>query len=285
MTSNHQSKQVQKITALQHDDGSWGDFHSLSQPTKEQPMTTEQALRRLRVLGLTADDEPIRRALAYIERCFKGELSIPDRVEVKPDWSLFLNTMFAAWLRLFVPTHELATAVAARWAYVIENAFAGGSFQQARYDEAYRTALQPKGRRIDYFKSFVNFYPLALLPNALSPKTERRMFDYILDYPQDVYYIGYARPLRENPPVFASAQTSRYLATLELLAQYDVAPKKLAFAADWLNDNKDENGQWDLGAGANDGIYFPVSDSWRKAADRKRDCTQRIESLLKQLRR
>lgn len=30
-------------------------------------MTTEQALRRLRILGLTKDDEPIARALAYME--------------------------------------------------------------------------------------------------------------------------------------------------------------------------------------------------------------------------
>ena len=41
-----------KITALQHDDGSWGYFHSLSNPTPKQPMTTEQALRRLMNLGL-----------------------------------------------------------------------------------------------------------------------------------------------------------------------------------------------------------------------------------------
>jgi hypothetical protein len=45
------NKWVQKILELQHEDGSWGFFHSLSQPTKEQPMTTEQALRRLQILG------------------------------------------------------------------------------------------------------------------------------------------------------------------------------------------------------------------------------------------
>jgi hypothetical protein len=65
--SNHYNKWVQQILDFQHEDGSWGCFHTLSQPTKAQSMTTEQALRRLRILGLTKDDEPIARAIAYME--------------------------------------------------------------------------------------------------------------------------------------------------------------------------------------------------------------------------
>jgi len=59
----YNNKWVQQIISLQHDDGSWGYFHTLSKPTTSVPMTTEQALRRLFVLGLTKDDEPIKRAL------------------------------------------------------------------------------------------------------------------------------------------------------------------------------------------------------------------------------
>jgi hypothetical protein len=40
-------KWVKKILELQHKDGSWGYFHTLSKPTSKQPITTEQALRRL----------------------------------------------------------------------------------------------------------------------------------------------------------------------------------------------------------------------------------------------
>ncbi|NLM77193.1 MAG: hypothetical protein GX173_03790 [Ruminococcaceae bacterium] len=47
------SKWASQILTRQHDDGSWGHFRSLSNPTKAQPMTTEQALRRLRILGFT----------------------------------------------------------------------------------------------------------------------------------------------------------------------------------------------------------------------------------------
>ena len=34
-------KWAKKIIELQHDDGSWGYFHSLSNPTPKQPITTE----------------------------------------------------------------------------------------------------------------------------------------------------------------------------------------------------------------------------------------------------
>ena len=276
-------KWAKQITELQHEDGRWGYFHSLSQPTKAQPMTTEQVLRRLRILGFTAEDEPVRRALRYTERCLTGELSIPDYYEVKSDWPLFLNTIFATNIRLFVPQHKLAVSVAAQWAEVIEKSFSRGIFVQDYYDAAYKAVLRPKGKKIDYFKNFINFYPLALLPNMLSPKTERLMFDYILNYPNGIYYIGYSRSVSNLPPMFASLETSRYLAMLELLSQYSVARDKLAFAVDWLIQNQDENGQWDLGPKSNDGVYFPLSDSWRKAEDRKADCTNRINTLLSRL--
>ena len=110
------------------------------------------------------------------------------------------------------------------------------------------------------------------------------MFDYILSYPSGIYYLGCSRAILNFPPVFSSLETSRYLAMLELLSQYDAAHEKLASAVDWLNSNKDENGQWDLGPKVNDRVYFPLSDSWRKTEDRIADCTNRITVLLNNLK-
>ena len=210
-------------------------------------------------------------------------MRIPDRNEVKPDWPLFLNTMFAANIRLFMPEHRLAATVAAQWGEVIIKAFSKGKFVQTIYDEAYRVALRPKGGKIDYFKSFVNFYPLALLPNTLPPETESLMLDYVISYPEGIYYLGCLRSILDFPPVFASPETSRYLAMLELLSRYRAARDKLSFAVDWLYNNRDEKEQWDLGSRSNDRIYFPYSDSWRKTEDRKIDCTKRITALLNKL--
>ena len=62
-----ESKWAKKILAFQQDDGSWGYFHKLSNPSKEQPMTTEQAMRRLHILGFTKEDEPISCIMHYIK--------------------------------------------------------------------------------------------------------------------------------------------------------------------------------------------------------------------------
>lgn len=90
------TKWVRDILSLQHGDGSWGYFHSLSFPTKEQPMTTEQALRRLLVLGLDTTDAPIQRAVSYLEGALCGQIRTPDRVEKTHRWDIYMPLMLAA---------------------------------------------------------------------------------------------------------------------------------------------------------------------------------------------
>jgi hypothetical protein len=116
----------------------------------------------------------------------------------------------------------------------------------------------------------------------LTPETESRMLDYVISYPSGIYYIN-GKPLSVLPQEFASREASRYLAAVEILADYRLAGGKLGFVVEWLHKHRDENGQWDMGAKAKDGVYFPLSDSWRRPEDRKRDCTARIAKLIRKL--
>ena len=60
-------KIAEQIVALQNEDGTWGnEFHSLSIPNNKKPLTTEQALRRLKLLGFTIKDEPVRIPVKWI---------------------------------------------------------------------------------------------------------------------------------------------------------------------------------------------------------------------------
>ncbi len=59
MADYRNSKWASEIIELQKDDGSWGYFHTLSNPSKRNPITTEQAIRRLEILGYTINDKPI----------------------------------------------------------------------------------------------------------------------------------------------------------------------------------------------------------------------------------
>lgn len=276
------SKWASQILSLQHDDGSWGHFHTLSNPTKAQPMTTEQALRRLRILGFTKDDEPICRAMRYMER----NLANPEPTvfhEKKHDSKTYGDLMLAAWLRLFDSENELALSVTKKWASIIESAFADGAYSHDAYVAAYEARIGKKlNPKAGCLANFVVFYQMVLLQGMLLPATESVVLDYVLDYPTGMVYI-YNKPLRDLPEVFASKQANHYLAAIELLAGYAGAVKKLSFVVDWLMNNRGNDGLWDMGAVVKDSIHFPLSESWRNPTHRKADCTYRVSRILRQL--
>jgi len=276
------SKWARQIIALQQPDGSWGCFHTLSRPTRQRPITTEQALRRLRMLGFTQQDAPIGKALGYMRDCLAGRRQPPDGREKALNWDAFEAHMLATWIRIFVPDDPQALPVARLWADMVTRSFAGGAFSQENYAAEYRKRIPVlhKGERMI---ALSQFYMVNLLQGVLDTEIERRFADHILHAAGGMYYV-YNTKIADLPTPFASRMTSAYLAALEQLAGYVCAPEKLGFAADWLLAHK-TGGQWDLGAQAKDGIYFPLSDSWRKEEDRVRDCTLRIETLLQRLGR
>ena len=243
--------------------------------------TTEQALRRLMVLGFSNNDDPIRKTVDYMTACLSGERKMDNSWEKTHNWPLFTQLMLSSWIKIYEPDNELALAFAYRWADVIEKAFADGKYNHDDYVNTYVAQFESKprgGREID----FSAFYQISLLKGVLASRTESLLLDYLLSRPNGIYYV-YPKRLNKPPDVFASKNASWYLAALDILSGYDLSKDKLSFAVDWINKNRDESGQWDLGAKANDGVYFPLSDSWKSVKDRKADCTDRITNLLQKL--
>lgn len=278
----YENKWIKQIVDLQHEDGSWGCFHTLSQPTKAQPMTTEQALRRLRILGLTKNDETIARAITYMEHNLKQPQPTVFH-EKKHDSKTYGDLMLATWIRIFDPKNEVALVIAKKWANIITFAFQDGTYSNENYISAYEKEFIKLNPKAGCLADFVVFYQLALLPGLLERKVESAMLDYVLPHSRGIVYI-YNNPVNVLPEVFPSKKASWYLFAIELLSAYDSAPKKLEFVVKWLLDNRDADGMWDMGASVKDGIHFPLSDSWRKPEDRKCDCTARIVKLLKALK-
>ena len=189
--------------------------------------------------------------------------------------------ILATWIRRFTLDNPTANKVAKQWAYVISSAFEDGVYNHSQYVSAYYDILGMKsngGRLID----FMNFYPISMLANCLDEKTEIALMSYVLNKEDGIYYI-YDKPLSIIPKCFQSREASRYLGAIELLSKYKHAGDQLTFVADWLMDNKNINGKWDMGRIVNDKVYFPLSDDWRKKETREADCTERIENLLKKL--
>lgn len=279
MSMHKSGKWAKQIIELQHSDGSWGYFHT--QCYGDRSMTTEQALRRLERLGFTIEDECIQRAVAYMSDCLSGRRELPDRREKIHNWDIFTSLMLSTWIRRFTGGDAVANSAAAQWSEIITAAFAGGAYDDGAYKAAYTRVFGQKpagGRLID----FANFYVVSLMSDCLDERTCHRAVSYLLNHDSGIYYI-YPSRIADLPAQFESRATSGYLAAAELLARYRQAKDSLAFIADWLNDNRSANGGWDMGKGANDKVYLPLSDDWRSRERREADCTERICALLKAL--
>jgi hypothetical protein len=121
-------KWAKKIIELQQNDGSWGYFHSLSNPTPKQPMTTEQALRRLEILGFTMEDKPIKKAVKYMNDCLIGKNRIPDREEKTHNWNIFTSLILSTWIRIFTNENKPANSITKKWCKLINNSFANNNY-------------------------------------------------------------------------------------------------------------------------------------------------------------
>ena len=168
---NHKDgKLANKIIELQNDDGTWGQaFHSLSQTNKRYPLTTEQALRRLKVLGFSINDTPIRKAVDCMISCLCGERKIDNYWEKTHNWGLFTQLMLSTWVRIFEPDNEQALKFSKRWSNIIEKAFESGTYNNDAYLDEYicEFSSKPKGtRELD----FSDFYHIHLFQNVLSEK-------------------------------------------------------------------------------------------------------------------
>lgn len=274
-------KWAREILNLQHQDGSWGYFHTLSKPTPKQPLTTEQALRRLEILGYTINDKPIQKSIKYLQNCFIGKDNIPDRAEKQLDWEKFKYLMISTWIKKFIPDDKNANDLSKKWAEIVNGSFVNNEFDQNNFNFLFYKIL-------NYDKTkkpirFMTFYPIFLVANNLSKNIEPVFFNHILNYDKGITYFNYAKPLNILPQYFESKETSAYIREIEFLTEYknNTCKKQLLFVKEWILKNKINDNEWDIGKESKDGIYFPLSDSWKLKEDRIKDCSYKINQLLK----
>ena len=283
MTNYKNSKWASEIIELQKEDGSWGYFHTLSNPSKRNPITTEQAIRRLEILGYTINDKPIIKAVSFMQDCLVGKKAIPDRREKIHNWDIFTALMLSTWIRRFIKDDYNANDVGKKWAEIISHAFKNGVYDNNLYVDTYKKVhrLPPKGGRL---LDIANFYHVSLVTDLLDDKIALALIEYILQNQSGIYYI-YGKQLSILPQTFKSKEASRYITAIELLSEYRSpgCKEKLMYVVEWLNINKEHEGYWDMGTKVKDGVKFPLSDSWRKKELRIKDCTYRISKLIKNI--
>lgn len=137
MTDYKNSKWASEIIELQKEDGSWGYFHTLSNPSKENRMTTEYALNRLEILGYTINDKPIMKAVSYMQDCLVGRKAIPDRREKVQNWDLFTALMVINSDTWIYKGRSECKWCCKKWAEIISYAFKNGEYDNNLYVDAY----------------------------------------------------------------------------------------------------------------------------------------------------
>jgi len=122
--------------------------------------------------------------------------------------------------------------------------------------------LKLKGGRL---LDFTLFYQISLLTNVLDKTIEPNYFEYILNHESGIYYI-YDKKISKIPKTLKSKETSRYISAIELLAKYENnnCKRQLDYVKKWLKNNIEIEDKWDMGKESKDGIYLPLSDSWKK---------------------
>ncbi len=283
MSDYKNSKWANKIIELQNDDGSWGYFHSLADPTTTKyPFTTEQALRRLRILGFTNDDTVIKKAISYMNDCLAGKKVTPDRREKGLDWDIFMELMLATWIRRFTRDNALANNIAKKWVDAAVAAFCSGKYNTEAFHNVFDKKPNQKYGRL---AGLDTYYPISLVSKEIDESIEKAYYDYIINSDTGYYY-GFEGAITRLPNEFCSKEASRYLAAIEVYCEHTnkYCKDKLRFIVEWLNDNKNANGKWDMGATVKDGVYFPLCDSWRTSELRENDCTYRIDRIISALK-
>ncbi len=121
------------------------------------------------------------------------------------------------------------------------------------------------------------------MAGLLDERTEQAYVAHIIQQENGIYYV-YDRKIALLPKAFQSKEASRFLAAIELLAEYEASREQLIYVVKWLRENQNVNGKWDMGNVVNDKVYFPLSDSWRKVETREADCTERISGIISKLK-
>ena len=270
------------ILEAQHADGSWGQFHSRIAPYKD--WTTEQALRRLRILGFTREDLPIRRALAYLRDCLLGRQAIPDRREKGAGWDCYVELMLATAIRIFAPDDPDVRRVVKQWRAVVTASFETGTFDERVYTRVFGDTFGMPSSSHPRYADLSCRYPIELLAGALDAVTGAALVRLVLDHPSGLYYVCDG-PIRTPPPSGTDRRAGSWIGAIDILSFHPgkEVRRELRFAAAWLDGLRDLAGGWDLGPAARDGIYLPLSDSWRSPGVRRTDCTLRINALMERL--
>ncbi len=276
------SRRVQELSAAQQPDGTWGRFHTQDTAVKGSFPTSEFAIQRALALGLDRHSPILKKAAGFIQAHLQGHTTWSDPPEKHDHPLIFphnIRSVSAAMLALIDNDHPALEPLWRYWAAVVEGAFAGGSYNREAELACHQRLAGIPSRR--YTPCHV-LYPLVILSatrQRLPPELEHRLLEFVMHKADGVYYV-YERSLAEFPRLEQRGFESWFHAQ-ELVSRFACWKEWAPAALNWLWQQRDAQGLWDIPSASGRSFAFPLSESWRRAANRRIDWSVNILRLAR----
>ncbi|MHA1915199.1 MAG: hypothetical protein ACW990_13875 [Promethearchaeota archaeon] len=277
-----QTKSVKDVLAEQRKNGTWGRFHTQNTKIKQKYPTTEIALHRCAVIGLTKEDIPIKVAIDYMEKVLLGKYHWEDWREKSDAWDAGVAVITASTLAELFPNHPQVIPIRTLWQKIVEE-----SFENSKYYPSLEVNAQRKYHQIlSEFHYIGTSYVVRLLSSGskegeskLSPDIEEDYVRWLWTRESGMGYIS-NNCLADLPVEVTYKAVKLKLKALDLLAEF---PSTLSICQDfiqWLWNNREVDKLWDFGPKGAEKIELPLSENTRKKVNRKIDYSVKILSIL-----
>ena len=277
-----QTKWVADVLVEQRNNGTWGRFHSQNTKIKQKYPTTESALHRCAVIGLTKEDLPINNAIKYMEKVLLGKFVWEDWREKSEAWDAGVAVITASTLAEWCPNHPLVLPIRILWTRIVEE-----SFKNSQYQPSLEVAAQQKYHQISSdFYYIGSKYAVRLLSSGANERKPKNSTDIEEDYTTWLWTresgMGYItnNRLADLPVGVTYKEVKAKLKALDLLAEFPNTLSVCQVFIQWLWKNRGTDGLWDFGPRGVEKIELPLSENTRKKVNRKIDYTVRILSIL-----
>ena len=278
------SKLITDLIARQQPDGSFGPFRLVPGLDTPNGGLNETMMIRAIALGLDNRHLVLSNLRHFLERTLVDLIESVKKPHDSHSMPIARALILAAMLRELGSEHPSVREIVNSWKYVLESSLNADEFQTATFRDKCEEVFGP-----DYHfwpdqwpELGFSRYMLLLMKDELPFAAEKSMISYLINKSRGIYPYS-NRSLQYFPLEFASREGVRYISSLEQLTQYTSSAVYLRHTTDWLWEQRDINGYWDLGTMARDNLYLPLSVSWRSKHVRQRDCTVRILILLTRL--
>lgn len=271
-----ESRQVQRLTDEQREDGDWGAFHSRNMAAKQKIASTEAAVERAVNLGLGVEHPVLVRAKEYILSILRSEIRFPDYHEKNDRWSTGMRLFLGSTLSLIDPSHEGLENDRSLWREIAIRTFQSGTYSEKDEIRAH-SALTGASVKDSYLR-INNHYTLNILgskPDLLPPAVEQALLDWLLHLERGLGYLE--MPLSKEPPLTKPGPLDRWFTSVEMIIRlFHRSALVIAEQFDWIWKHQDSDGLWDFGPRSSSSAFLPLADDWRIRKDRKIDWSTRV---------